>query len=91
MIKLTVACTLLVSAPSLAQEPEVPTLPTFITSDASAQTVDGWLKHIRPDREDLAFETIPWLTTLADGIRAADKQGKPMLLWIMNGHPLGCT
>jgi hypothetical protein len=41
MIKLTVACTLLVSAPSLAQEPEVPTLPTFITSDASAQTVDG--------------------------------------------------
>ena len=31
------------------------------------------------------------LTTFKDGILAADTAGKPLLLWTMNGHPLGCT
>ena len=26
-----------------------------------------------------------------EGIVAADVAGKPLLLWTMNGHPLGCT
>jgi hypothetical protein len=39
----------------------------------------------------LAWQQIPWATTFKDGIVAADAAGKPLLLWTMNGHPLGCT
>jgi hypothetical protein len=50
-----------------------------------------WRKHILPDTGELAWQQIPWATTFKDGILAADVAGKPLLLWTMNGHPLGCT
>lgn len=34
---------------------------------------------------------IPWLTDLAEARRLAAKDGKPIFMWAMNGHPLGCT
>ena len=50
-----------------------------------------WRDHIQPDLSELAWEEIPWQTTFKDGIIAADTADKPLLLWTMNGHPLGCT
>ena len=50
-----------------------------------------WRDHILPDQQELAWQEIPWLTTFKDGIIAADTGQKPLLLWTMNGHPLGCT
>ena len=47
-------------------------------------------KVIRPcDGED-AFDKIAWLTTIHDARVKAAKEGKPILLWEMDGHPLGC-
>lgn len=57
----------------------------------SEDTWTAWLQCILPDREDGLWRTIPWIPTYADGIRESARQGKPMLLWGMNGHPLGCT
>jgi hypothetical protein len=34
---------------------------------------------------------IPWLTSLWDARKQAAAEGKPILLWEMDGHPLGCT
>jgi hypothetical protein len=34
---------------------------------------------------------IPWMTSLWDARRKAAAEGKPILLWEMDGHPLGCT
>jgi hypothetical protein len=51
-------------------------------------TFDKWSDRIRP-KSFLA--TVNWLPTLWDGVIAAQKQDKPILLWAMNGHPLGCT
>jgi hypothetical protein len=34
---------------------------------------------------------IPWLTSLWDARKRAAAEGKPILLWEMDGHPLGCT
>ena len=31
------------------------------------------------------------LPTYAEGVAAAQSQRRPLLLWAMNGHPLGCT
>lgn len=51
----------------------------------------AWEARIRPTASERSFERIPWLTTFGDGIREADARGRPLLLWVMNGHPLGCT
>ena len=37
------------------------------------------------------WKSIPWRTSLLDAQRAAVDQQKPILIWAMDGHPLGCT
>ncbi len=59
--------------------------------DLDEENYKSWRDHILPETSELAWEKIPWLTTFKDGIDAASKAGKPLLLWTMNGHPLGCT
>ena len=34
---------------------------------------------------------IPWQADLAEARRKAARENKPLLMWIMDGHPLGCT
>ena len=50
-----------------------------------------WRDRILPAQEEMNWQQIPWLTTFRDGILAADREQKPLLLWTMNGHPLGNT
>ena len=40
---------------------------------------------------DEKWQTIPWKTDLLEARAFAAKEGKPVFLWSMNGHPLGCT
>jgi hypothetical protein len=37
------------------------------------------------------WQTIPWKTDLLEARDAAAREAKPVFLWSMNGHPLGCT
>lgn len=46
---------------------------------------------IKPDAKEDAWATIPWQTDLWQARQLAARQGKPILLWEMDGHPLGCT
>jgi hypothetical protein len=48
------------------------------------------LKVVRPAVGEDKFDQIPWLTSLWDARKQAAKEGKPILLWEMDGHPLGC-
>ena len=57
----------------------------------SAETLEQWRDHILPSEDDLTWMEIPWLVTFASGVQAANQADKPLLLWVMNGHPLGCT
>ena len=34
---------------------------------------------------------IPWEPDLTRARERATREGKPLLMWIMDGHPLGCT
>jgi hypothetical protein len=43
----------------------------------------------RPDEE--RWLQIPWRLNLMQARADAQAAGKPLFLWIMNGHPLGCT
>lgn len=46
---------------------------------------------IKPGPDEEKFLQIPWLTSLGQARKKAAEQGKPILLWEMDGHPLGCV
>ena len=68
-----------------------------LVAPAAAQpalTADNWRRwheHVLPRPSELRWESIPWHPTLADGLAQASAEARPLLLWTMNGHPLGCT
>ena len=45
---------------------------------------------LAPDATE-TWRTIPWRTDLGAARAEAARLGKPLFLWAMNGHPLGCT
>ncbi|CAN5628182.1 hypothetical protein BH11PLA2_BH11PLA2_12890 [soil metagenome] len=59
-------------------------------NDTSSPSLDKLLAVIRPSEGEDPFATIPWETSLWDARIKAAKLGKPLLLWEMDGHPLGC-
>ena len=47
--------------------------------------------RIKPAKDEDKWAQIPWQVDLWEARKAAAAQGKPILLWEMDGHPLGCT
>jgi hypothetical protein len=62
------------------QTPE-PTLANFVQ----------WRDYIRPKAQELSFESLDWKATFWEAVVEAQRTGKPILLWAMNGHPMACT
>lgn len=56
-----------------------------------APTLDQRIAEILPTKEDEKWLSIPWRTDLNQARLDAQKDSKPIFLWIMNGHPMGCT
>jgi hypothetical protein len=46
---------------------------------------------IKPKEREEIWTSIPWHTSLWEARERAAAEGKPILLWEMDGHPLGCT
>ena len=57
--------------------------------DAAALARD--LAAIVPSASELDWRTIPWRAELRTALVEASRLGKPVVLWAMNGHPLGQT
>ena len=57
----------------------------------SPDNYEMWKDFIKPTEKELAWSQISWRSTFYDGLIDADNYKKPLLLWVMNGHPLGCT
>jgi hypothetical protein len=47
-------------------------------------------KKLQPAKGE-PWLTIPWRIALLDAQKTAAKEGKPIFIWAMDGHPLGCT
>jgi hypothetical protein len=47
-------------------------------------------KLLQPNQDEL-WRTIPWEIGLLDAQRIAAREKKPIFIWAMDGHPLGCT
>lgn len=46
---------------------------------------------VKPQAGEEKWGEIPWLSSLWDARKQAAAEGKPILLWEMDGHPLGCV
>jgi len=46
---------------------------------------------IQPAESETKWLQIPWMTDLWKARQLAAEQGKPIFLWEMDGHPMGCT
>ncbi|MSR55210.1 MAG: hypothetical protein EXS09_18265 [Gemmataceae bacterium] len=55
------------------------------------EKLDELMTLIKPGKGEDQWATIPWMTDLWQARQLAARQGKPILLWEMDGHPLGCT
>lgn len=69
----------------------LPSLSTAQDAVLNGDTFKAWRKFIVPGADERRDEQIDWAPSLADGLKRAHAQEKPLLLWVMNGHPLGCT
>ena len=68
----------------------------WVLCSASAQGLDTAqfardLAAIVPKAGELDWRAIPWQAELRTALAEASRLQKPVLLWAMNGHPLGQT
>jgi hypothetical protein len=59
--------------------------------DLTEETYPNVRKSILLVSEESHWQKIPWRPNLGVAIDEARKEDKPILLWMMNGHPCGMT
>ena len=64
-------------------------VPSFVTASLPAEQWSKLHAGVFPSAEK--WTQIPWETDLTAARTRAAREGKPLFLWIMDGHPLGCT
>ena len=77
------SASLLSLAPLIAQDPDP-------ARELDATTASLLRAAVLPTAAE-PWQTIAWRTDLAAARDEAERSGRPLFLWTMNGHPLGCT
>jgi hypothetical protein len=63
-----------------------------LASAAAAQeSIDKAARRVLPSEVEMAWQQLDWRPTLWDAVVEAHEKKRPVLLWAMNGHPLGHT
>lgn len=62
----------------------------YAEEDITEQRFFQLYRQLQP-AVDEPWRTIPWRTSLLDAQRQAITEKKPIFIWAMDGHPLGCT
>ena len=61
------------------------------TSCADEKAYKPILDAILPSAEESRWKRLGWRSELWGAVQEAKALQRPILLWAMNGHPLGCT
>ena len=64
---------------------------SLLAQDLTEETYSKVRESIVLDKEESHWQKIPWRPSLAVAIDEARIENKPILLWMMNGHPCGMT
>ena len=54
-------------------------------------SLDRYQQAVEPTPDEVAFLEIDWQSTLGKAVAIAHEADKPLMIYVMNGHPLGCT
>jgi hypothetical protein len=49
------------------------------------------IAEIMPTAAEEKWRSVPWRIDLMSARKEAASSNKPIFLWLMNGHPMGCT
>lgn len=66
------------------------TSPTARAGELTAERYDEVLTELTPPVDE-PWRTIPWGLSVLEAQRVAVEAGKPIFIWAMDGHPLGCV
>lgn len=69
----------------------IPMVAAVALSYQTGATLTQKMQTVLPTEAEERWLQIPWRTNLMRARQEAQQQRKPLFLWIMNGHPLGCT
>lgn len=58
--------------------------------DVKVEAIGTLQALIKPRPDETRWEEIPWEVDLWDARRKAAREGKPLMLWEMDGNPMGC-
>jgi hypothetical protein len=64
------------------------------TASLAEELTEAKFKQLHAELQpapDEPWRTIPWKIALLDAQQTAAKENKPIFIWAMDGHPLGCT
>lgn len=56
-----------------------------------ASEVERKVAALVPTAAEDRWLQVPWRLNLMEACQEAERTGKPLYLWVMDGHPLGCT
>ena len=59
--------------------------------ELSPDTFSDLFEICRPRSNEERWTQINWIGELWEGRQMAARQKKPLFIWAMNGHPLGCV
>jgi hypothetical protein len=65
-------------------------MPAVGGDELKVQDVDALKTLVKPRAEEMKWEEIPWMVDLWDARKKAAQTGKPLMLWEMDGNPMGC-
>jgi hypothetical protein len=66
---------------------EIPDPPPVL----NASTFDALFEQCRARTDEEKWTEINWIGEMWKGRQEAIDRKKPMFIWAMNGHPLGCV
>ena len=94
LFAITISC-LVISFGAMASDPHQSAAPLPNSETRSNELTESnfldWRNHIRVNESELSWQQLPWETSFHAGLVQATERNKPLLLWVMNGHPMGCT
>ncbi len=61
------------------------------TLELNEENYDRIRQALTCPMDESGWREIPWRPNLGEAIVEARKENKPILLWMMNGHPCGMT
>jgi hypothetical protein len=63
----------------------------LVALQSAEGSLDEKISPLLPKPDEERWLKIPWRSDFAAARAEADREGKPLFLWLMDGNPLGCT